>query len=268
MMAPMYAAFGVGTAFGPAIGGMIGSAYGLHAPFIFVGGAMMSAGVLNYFTMKETKAPTPAGQPLNLVRELRDMMRQWRASIADRSIRSILVLNTTFWWAHSGAQMTIVPFVLSDRFGFTLNNLGAIYTMTSLIHVLSAQPCAWLADRYGRRTMVIPGISTVCACLAGLPYVTSTEHVVGLLALWSLGGAMLGTAPLAQVVDQASAGTRAQAMALFRSSGDLGLLLGGATLGSLAQTTSLQVATAVPAVLLTVAGIGYARRALDLRKDE
>ena len=54
-MAPVYAAFGIGTALGPAIGGVLGAAYGLNAPFMFVGSAMISAAALNFLTVRETR---------------------------------------------------------------------------------------------------------------------------------------------------------------------------------------------------------------------
>lgn len=266
-MAPVYTAFGVGTAFGPAIGGMLGASYGLNAPFVFVGSAMMSAAVLNYFTIKETKQDlSEAKSSINIMKELRSTVQQWKSIVSDKTIRSVLTLNTTFWMVHTGSQLAMIPFILNDRFGFSVYNMGTVFAMSSIISVVCAQPFAALADRFGRRATILPGISIVCSCLLTLPYITQSEHVVALLAVWAAGAAMLGTAPLAQVVDAASTPHRAQAMALFRSSGDLGLLLGGAALGSLAQTVSLQLAATAPAALLAAAGLGYYFYGHDVRK--
>jgi MFS transporter, DHA1 family, multidrug resistance protein len=308
-IAPVYAAFGIGTACGPAIGGILGSTYGLHAPFLLVGASMLSAGALNYFTISETlprarqaasspasrsseQAPTPtlnatasntdvgvnnppsstglasaahgeeskpAAPKLGAVRQT---VAQWMAIAASPGVRAVLLLNTVFWMVNTGTQMGIVPFLLSDKYNFNLSNLGAIFAMTSIISVAASQPAAWVADRFGRKAAIIPGVATVCVCLATLPAVTEPASAVALLAAWSLGGALLGTSPLAYVVDTTSAENRAQAVALLRSSGDLGLLLGGALMGALVEHVSLFGATAFGASILGAAVVNFARSAV------
>ena len=320
-MAPVYAAFGIGTALGPAIGGVLGAAYGLNAPFMFVGSAMISAAALNFLTVRETRPakqgcgrsvsdqgaegvqlspsispPTPASHEASSIpntttpschssatsvgasdvqsvsdvstrsartawEEMKETAQQWRAIMSLESVRALLTLNTSFWMVHTGSQMGIVPFLLTDTLGFSVYDLGALFAMTSIINVVFSQPVAWIADRFGRKSTMLPGVSIVCLCLAALPYIHTAESMVALQALWSLGACLLGTSPLAYAVDATPSHVRAQTMAMVRSSGDLGLLLGGAVLGSLLQTLSLQTTTGLAAGVLAASGLYFFRKA-------
>jgi predicted MFS family arabinose efflux permease len=90
------------------------------------------------------------------------------------------------------------------------------------------------------------------------------------LGLWSMGSSMLSTAPLAYVSDRVDESKRAQAIALLRTSGDVGFLIGAAGTGALADWAgSLDMAMQASAGLLLTATAWFTlRQALTLRIAE
>jgi chemosensory pili system protein ChpA (sensor histidine kinase/response regulator) len=56
-MAPLGMAFSLGATVGPGIGGHIADAYGLAAPFYFVGGALLCAALNSHLMLPETRPP-------------------------------------------------------------------------------------------------------------------------------------------------------------------------------------------------------------------
>ena len=67
-----------------------------------------------------------------------------------------------------------------------------------------------------------------------------------------------GSSATAYLADVAPPHQRAQALALLRSGGDLGLLLGATALGAVADAASLEAAFGVGALLMVASGAQFA----------
>lgn len=81
------------------------------------------------------------------------------------------------------------------------------------------------------------------------------NEVVGTCGLWALGSTMLSTAPVSFVSDNVSDRKRAQAIALFRTAGDVGFLLGAVSTGAIADAFTMDIAVHSNAgMLLTAIG--------------
>jgi hypothetical protein len=86
-------------------------------------------------------------------------------------------------------------------------------------------------------------------------------HLAGTLGVWATGSTMLSTAPVAYISDTVDDGKRAQAIALLRTSGDVGFLLGATGVGALADWTGdMDVAMQTSAGLLLTATAWFATR--------
>jgi hypothetical protein len=85
-------------------------------------------------------------------------------------------------------------------------------------------------------------------------------QLAGVLGMWSMGSSMLSTAPLAYLSDHVSEENRAQAIALLRTCGDVGFLVGASGVGALADFTSMGVAMQSTSALLFVATTWFGAR--------
>ena len=98
--------------------------------------------------------------------------------------------------------------------------------------------------------------------MLALPFMQSYESMLALMGVWAVGGTMLGSAPTAHVTDIVPPEARTQALALMRTVGDVGLLVGAGTAGVLADWSSMGAAMDGNAGLLLVATTWFAFRTL------
>eukprot|EP01125_Pyxidicula_operculata_P012251 TRINITY_DN4019_c0_g1_i2.p1 TRINITY_DN4019_c0_g1~~TRINITY_DN4019_c0_g1_i2.p1 ORF type:complete len:398 (-),score=65.24 TRINITY_DN4019_c0_g1_i2:29-1222(-) len=255
-LAPTTAAWAAGATIGPAIGGFLAELYGLRAPFYFVGAAIVCVSLNNYFMLTETKPPTPnvsAMTRISVIANFSVALKQWRELLKNKNISSVVLLHTTFWFTNCGAQLTLLPLIASQTFGMQAGAVGGLFALISIIGVILSQPAAYIADKIGRKYAILPGALIVSSAVAILPFITSVNGLIGLLAFWATGNAVLGTAPTAFLTDHTTSQTRSQGLALHRSGGDLGMVLGAGVMGFLASVVDLTTALTFNAAVLACA---------------
>ena len=94
--------------------------------------------------------------------------------------------------------------------------------------------------------------------------------MAGVFAVWATGSSLLSTSPLAYISDTVDEKERAQAIALLRTSGDVGFLVGASSMGALADWAgSLDTALQSSAgILLTATGWFATRQLLTSRMSK
>ena len=258
-MAPMGAAFSAGALVGPAIGGYLGESYGLHTPFYFIGGAILCVTINNYIMLPETKPPSlDASQKTRSIKdEFLSTFRSWKPLLKNGDIMGVISVHTTYWMLLVGCQFTLMPLLAAERFDATPSTIGSVYALTSLINIVGSQPSAWLSDKYGRKKVMLPGIALICAGVGSMALAQDIQQFYASVVLWGIGGTSLGTAPMAYVADAANDKNRTQALALFRSGGDLGFVLGGALAGTMSLAFGINAAFGSSLILFLGAGSSF-----------
>jgi hypothetical protein len=90
--------------------------------------------------------------------------------------------------------------------------------------------------------------------MLSLPLCDNIEQMAGVLAMWAAGSSLLSTSPLAFISDRVDDDKRAQAIALLRTSGDVGFLIGASSMGALADWAgSLELAMQSSSGILALA---------------
>jgi len=135
----------------------------------------------------------------------------------------------------------MLPLLLTDPNGFavTASTLGQVYGGMSLVQVLGSQPIAALVDKFGKVPMMVSGCGLVSTSIIMLTQCDTMETAAAALGFWALGSTFLSTAPISYVADLCDDKTRAQAIALLRTCGDFGFVLGSTTTGALADFSSV-----------------------------
>ena len=273
-MAPIMSAFAAGTALGPAIGGVLVDQVGLHPTFYMVGVSYLGVAALNRVLLTETKAEAlvfpwqntaDRTEDESLSASVSSALAQWSPLLQDRTVRSILLMNGFYWISLAGSQMTLLPLILTDSSGLamTATQVGQVYMGMSLVQIVGNPVFARAIDRIGKPPAIVAGCTLISASMASLGYCGSYQELALALGIWSMGSSMLSTAPLAYISDRVEDGKRAQAIALMRTCGDVGFLIGASATGLYADWVgSLDIAMQSSAGLLLTATTWFGVRQL------
>ena len=275
--APIMSAFAAGTALGPAIGGIACDSIGINPTFYMVGANYVALAALNQVLLKETK-PSQMKFPWHgkLEKEATEpsiresfqvALGQWAPLLSKPSIRNVCIMNGFYWVALSGSQMTLLPLMLTNPEGLamTATNIGQVYMGMSVVQVLGNPIFAKLVDSVGKVPGIVTGCTLISSAMIGLPFCSDLYQLAGILVVWASGSSLLSISPMSFISDRVDDGKRAQAIALLRTSGDVGFLIGASSMGALADwTSSLDLAMQSSAgILLTATGWFAARSMLN-----
>lgn len=275
-MAPIMSAFAAGTALGPALGGILADYIGLHPTFYAVGISYFGLTAVNYWLLHETQIkpivfdwqqpvdlPKKAPPTDTMTQAVRKAVGQWVPLLAKPKLRNVLLMNGFYWVALAGSQMTLLPLLLTDPMGLnmTATQVGQVYMGMSLVQVFGNPVLAKGVDAIGKGRAILCGCGLLSVSMAMLPMTTTIPELAAVLGVWATGSTILSTAPVAYISDHATEETRAQAIALLRTSGDVGFLVGATSMGALADWSGdLHIALQSSASMLLVATTWFGLR--------
>ncbi|EER04992.1 Tetracycline resistance protein, class A, putative [Perkinsus marinus ATCC 50983] len=227
-MAPVVAAWGVGFAAGPALGGLLAEAFGTQMPFYGTAAVIAAVAAVNHRMLPETHKRSLESNRKDRI-PLRVTLGNYRKLLEHPTIRQASLITGTFWFMQTGCQLCLLPLLLIQEFSFSAGGVGVVYATLAATGALLSQPAAHISDRVSRRSCIVPGSLLVAASVATLPIAAaagSTPLLYCSLSGWAVGSALVGTAPTALVADSVNEKERASALALLRTAQDFGGLVG------------------------------------------
>lgn len=269
-LAPIMSAFAAGTALGPALGGYMVDAAGLQATFATVACSYVGVATLNRFLLRETlpkleQTETSSTQPPSMSIEVHNALGQWWPLFQDPKLRTVLFMNMAYWMSLSGSQMTLLPLVLTEQMNLSAFQVGQVYMGMSMIQIVGNPIFASAADRFGKVPAMVTGCTLISTAMMTLPsQLNDVSTLAPCLALWAAGSSMLSTAPVSYTSDVVKPSHRAQAIAMLRTGGDVGFLVGASMTGVLADVTGNLVAMQSSAGMLLAATSYFAFRQYSL----
>mmetsp|Transcript_8935 Transcript_8935/g.10223 ORF Transcript_8935/g.10223 Transcript_8935/m.10223 type:complete len:577 (+) Transcript_8935:100-1830(+) len=239
-IAPPMTAFSLGTAMGPALGGLMLDHAGFAGTFASVGAGFVALAAANFLLLPRISdtimcnSATEGGKKETL-------FDTWKTLLSDKRVSNMMLVNSGYWFVLSGTQMTLLPLLLSgDKFGLSASAVGSIFMGMSMIGVVFTPLAGRLLDSVGRVPMILPACGVIGGAMAATPLVDDIESFVGLVAVWTAAGTLLGAGPTAYITDIVSPSARAQALALLRTVGDVGMLFGAVSAGYYADIMTQQ----------------------------
>jgi MFS family permease len=212
---------------GPGVGGLVASAWGLRAPFIFYA-LVTGVGFLLVALLIERSECPRAPETISL-RDLRAVM----------GIRSLLLVNlATFalFFTRAGITSTIAPLFAYKNLGLAGVVVGGILTTTAFSTFLTMTPSGTFTDRHGRKPSMMACLALTGVVTMLIPFSTDKFGFTGLMAAYGLTLGLSG--PMAAwMSDLVPRDRLAPAMGLFRTVNDAGFVAGPAVLGSAAGAT-------------------------------
>ena len=298
--APIATGFAIGTATGPALGGILLDLIGVQPTFFLVGGSFLVLGGVNSLLLDETikqrnhrcnklfpwqqqqqqqrhnsesESSDTQQETESITQAFGDALGQWKPLLSLASIRNVCIMNGFYWVALSGSQMTLLPLLLTDPvhgLAMTATQIGQVYMGMSCVQVFGNPIFARVVDKVGTTFGIVSGCSLISFAMYTLPSTcdpNTMQQMAMTLGLWAAGSSLLSSAPIAHIsncqdVDDSK---RAQAIALLRTSGDIGFLIGASTMGLLSDWAgSLDVAMQSSSAILGTATSWYLIRSTML----
>jgi MFS transporter, DHA1 family, multidrug resistance protein len=254
--------FAVGV--GPLPGGLLAEHFGLGAPFWVYSGMAVVAGFVAWFAVAETRSfgrNRAAGSP-------KASMRSQLASVMRISgFRLVCSVGFVHALTRTGALFAIVPILGRDSLNLSAAEIGSGMALGSILGLLITYPAGALADRYGRKAVIVPATLTTGCAMALFALAPNYAWFICAFALWGVASAAGGSGPAAYAADCAPPGSNAAAMSAYRSLSDMGYVIGPLVLGLLADMTGAASAMYVSSVLLLGVGLTFARFATETHRS-
>lgn len=299
-MAPIMASFQAGIALGPFAGGQMIEKFGIPFTYLTCGAAFAVISAANHIGIHETilkkqtgsvnvttssssssssSSSTAASSSSNAATmptfNIRGVFKSfstastaWRALLKIPDVRDVCMLQTAYWMALAGVQMTTLPlFMVSDTLHMGAAEIGQSFAIMSVCSVLTSQPSAYCADKVGKIPTTLVGAGLVTASMMFMPYASTSNELLGVLVPLSVGSCILQSIPTAYLADLIPAEQRSQGLSLLRTCGDVGLLVGATVAGLLVDATSFaSTIHANSALMMAAMTLWGARRASNFMK--
>jgi MFS family permease len=262
LLAVNQAALLIGVSIGPWLGGVVGAAYGLRAPFFVVAGAAVIATIYGYLRMPETVTGGDARTDVDPAE------RPGIRSLATAPFIAIALVSFAQFLTRGSSAQTLIPLAGDDLFGMDVDSIGLLLGAMSVMSLVLLPLASSVADRWGRAEVIVPSLALMALSLVFIGVAGTVFLFVTGSLLLGFGNAVGGPAPAAYAADVSSAKARGMAMGAFRTAGDFGLMLGPPVLGAVADSAGYSWAFLTNAVIMGIAAIVLGVVALGRRRGE
>eukprot|EP01025_Chloroclados_australasicus_P013609 TRINITY_DN16405_c0_g3_i2.p1 TRINITY_DN16405_c0_g3~~TRINITY_DN16405_c0_g3_i2.p1 ORF type:complete len:446 (+),score=31.60 TRINITY_DN16405_c0_g3_i2:193-1530(+) len=256
----------LGVSIGPAIGGILADKFGLRAPFLAMTIMAVVAGVYGAIRLEETKSKKACIQEQYQLQTESQQQVLW-ALLKSDNFRSIALVNASIFMTANGGRSILMPLLGVADFGYSPGHLGYLFSLMAIINMVFIIPASFVADQYGRKYSIIPSGVGLAVSLITMAF-SSTQIVYAFSALfYGFCNAFLGSAPVAYATDVMPTAKRGLGLGIYRCAGDMGLMLGPAMLGVVADRSTTREALQVNALVLLLAILYFAFRAQETMKN-
>ncbi|MDQ4095334.1 MAG: MFS transporter [Actinomycetota bacterium] len=252
-----YGAFNVGVIAGGAAGGLIASSFGLRAP-LFGYALVLLVGIVTYARLVpvlpavEAKETTTAETEAATAEAPRPSAGIVRELLAIPGLPTTLFLSLTYLWVVAGIFNTLVPLFATDELGMSTGAIGATFAVGVAAEFLVLFPAGTLADRHGRKAVMLPSLLGLVIVAAVLGTSSSPVMLTLLLAALAMFSGFAGVPPAAMLSDLVPPEHSGRAVGAFRFLGDIGFFLAplitGWTSKNFGFVEAFAVTAAVPAI--------------------
>lgn len=233
----------LGMFVGPIIGAGVIAFVGVRGGFLVQLVAMVAAAAL-MARQPDTEPPT-AEKQVSLV------------AVAVRHRRLLVTLGSGS--VLMGAARAAIPIVVplwANHLGLNATTASLVYALAAAVDVACAYPAGHLMDRFGRTFVAVPSLVILALGYASVPLAGSAAELTAVALVLGLGNGFGNGLIMTVGADAAPAATRAEFLAAWRLTHDVGWFAGPLVVSGLAASVPLAAAvTALAAVSLCGAGV-------------
>lgn len=254
--------FLLGGIAGPGLGGLV-TGWSLRAPFFLYAGTLAAAGGVGLLMLPRRTAQRRGQSAEQSSRSLLSI----REAVRMPAFRAAAGVNLADNWAAVGTRSALVPLLVVEALHRSPIWTGIGLTVFTLANIATLTLGSRLADRKGRRPLLLAGCLGSAAGTALLVLPHSLPLFLVAMVVFGLGSGLLDVAPGAMLGDVAG-GRGGTVVAAYQMAGDVGSLTGPVLAGLLADSFGFSASFALTtAVLLAAAGVAF-RAPETLRRSD
>lgn len=225
----------VGMFGGPAVGGVIATAFGMHASFLV-------AGLLGGLAWAAAAAFIPRDEPERHQRRGRSRQR-WgvvrqtiRANARDLSAAGVAQLFAQM--IRQGRQL-LIPLIGAQQLGLNAAEVGMVMTISSVVDMSMFFPAGLLMDRYGRKLASVPSFAIMAVGIGLVPFATDFLTLSAAGVVIGLGNGLGSGSMMTLGADLAPPEATGEFLGIWRLIGDVGMVTGPMLVGLIAGAVGL-----------------------------
>lgn len=241
----------IGTFLGPAVGGVLGAAYGLRFPFMIFAGVAFVALILSALFVNESVT----------VRVSRGGLRGhtnhlWTVLRENFRVLSTAGIGQLFAQMIRSGRSSLIPLYAADVVGLDLQSIGLIVTLSAAIDMSMFYPAGMIMDRFGRKYAAVPSFLIQGLGMALIPLSTGFGGLLMATLVIGFGNGIGSGTMLTLGSDLAPKDSMGEFLGLWRLIGDVGSSGAPMVVGGVADLVGLSMATLVMACVgLAAAGV-------------
>jgi MFS family permease len=236
----------IGIFGGPALGGLVGTLFGLQSSFVLTGVMAILAWIAAFLFV-------PHDQEVAVHRR-GGASRRW--SIVRRTVREHSGDLSAAGIAQLFAQMIrqgrqlLIPLV-GAQIGLNAAEIGTVMTISAVVDMSMFFPAGFLMDRFGRKFASVPSFAIMAVGIGLVPFATSFATLAAAGVVIGLGNGLGSGSMMTLGADLAPEGATGEFLGIWRLIGDVGMVVGPLVVGLIAGALSLDGS----AYVLALAGI-------------
>lgn len=169
-----------------------------------------------------------------------------------RVLLSTLGAGAVLTGAARASRDAVLP-LWGEHLGLAAATISLVFAAGSLIDVLLAYPAGYLMDRKGRLAVAVPSLSLMALAYVSMPLAGGLTGLVLVTVLLGLGNGLGSGVIMTLGADTAPPGQRAEFLAAWRLTHDVGWMAGPLTIAGVAAVAPL---FAAPLTLGVLAALG------------
>jgi MFS family permease len=185
--------------------------------------------VLGGLLLVATFRTAPMFSPIRATSILSLDMGFVRGSAFRRPFAFQCAVAALYFWGSS--TMSFLPLLATQVVGLKTAEVGILFMTSALVNAALLIPMGRLADRLGRKRLMITGLFVFGVGIAGLAFSRSYLYLFLSVGIQSLGGAMFAPAAVALVSDTIPPHLQGSAMGIYGAFEDVGVIAGAALSG-------------------------------------
>jgi MFS transporter, DHA1 family, tetracycline resistance protein len=238
--------FLLGSVTGPLVGGGL-VAFGLRAPFVVYAVMLLAAMTLTGLLLRGRPETTVEAGDAGPELAFRDVL-------GHPAYRAALAAAFANGWAVFGVRVALVPLFVVEALRRTESWAGIALAVFAAGNALTLVVAGRLADRRGRRPLILAGLAVSAVATAVLGVVPSLATFLAVSLVAGVGSGLVNPPVNAAVAD--IVGTRSRGgtvLAGFQMASDIGAILGPLVTGAVAQLAGFGTAFGLTALVVVLA---------------
>ncbi len=225
----------IGSAAGPAIGGIIAEFYGYRVPFFFYGSSVLVSLIVSFLFVKESSSQVNLYKKAAIRTDIRKLLGYLTFPILIAAFANLCN------HMRGSARGFILPLHASINIGLSPGEIGLALSASTIVNILMVFPGGYIVDKLGRKIALVPSLVLAGIVFFLFPFTTDFTSVILIAAALGAAQGIGGGATMTIATDLAPEEMRGQFLGLWNTIGDVGNAIGPLILGILADGFGLIV---------------------------